>query len=177
MALTAGSPVKEYTDSMEREGRMTENTEQTQEQQDTAQAERFVWGPGDVVITQPETVEQPEVEMAQDDSESKKAIHHATRRGADMSLAKREISQESHAAVLAGRISLAEARDLGRENGPDGPVGGKAAKTKKVPEPKTGTCIACFCEEHLEETQSEEVEHEYDEPFGYGRNRRGEHIA
>lgn len=112
------------------------------------QADKYVWGPEDIEITKPEKVAEentPEtvVEMEQEDeAEPKKAIHHATKRGADMSLARREISQESHAAVLAGRISLAEARELGRNAGPDGPVGQSTKKaTKKVKEPRP--CLAC----------------------------------
>ncbi len=50
------------------------------------------------------------------------AVHHATKRGADMSLARKEISPDSHKAVHEGRISLEEARELGREGSPFGPA-------------------------------------------------------
>jgi len=45
-------------------------------------------------------------------------VHHQTVRGARLSLARKEISQESYRAVLAGALSLAGARNLGREGGP-----------------------------------------------------------
>lgn len=76
-----------------------------------------------------------------------KAVHHQTKRGADMSLAKCEISRESHAAVLRGELSLQEARDLGRSAGPSGPVqagnggSGKPRKPKRAKEPRP--CLAC----------------------------------
>jgi hypothetical protein len=40
-------------------------------------------------------------------------VHHQTERAADMALAKKQISQESYEAVLAGTLTLAEARKLG----------------------------------------------------------------
>lgn len=48
-------------------------------------------------------------------------VHHQTRKAADMSLAKKEISPESYAAMLAGELKLEEARNLGRDKGPDAP--------------------------------------------------------
>ena len=42
-------------------------------------------------------------------------VHGNTRKAADMSLSKREISPDAHKAVDEGRISLEEARELGRE--------------------------------------------------------------
>lgn len=61
------------------------------------------------------------------------AIHHQTRRGADLAFAKRLISRESHAAVLAGTLSLAEAKALGRDRGPD------TTRASDGPESATGT--------------------------------------
>lgn len=46
-------------------------------------------------------------------------VHGNTLKAADMSLAKKEISPASHEAVREGRLSLEEARDLGRDAGPD----------------------------------------------------------
>ena len=65
-------------------------------------------------------------------------------KAADLALMKATISQESHQAVLAGEISLDQARKLGREAGPDGPVGQSTAKasTPKKDKPVT-LCIAC----------------------------------
>jgi hypothetical protein len=45
-------------------------------------------------------------------------VHHQTERGARIALAKRLISQESYAAILAGTLTLAHARELGREGAP-----------------------------------------------------------
>jgi len=44
---------------------------------------------------------------------------HQTRKGADISLAKRQISPASYRAVLDGKISLHAARELGRDQEPD----------------------------------------------------------
>jgi hypothetical protein len=46
-------------------------------------------------------------------------VHHQTERGARIALAKKQISRASYEAVLRGEISLAEARELGRDWGPD----------------------------------------------------------
>lgn len=64
-------------------------------------------------------------------------VHHATRRGADTALAKRAISSDSHRAVLAGELSLEEARGLGRNASPAGP----AVRVNK--NDRTRSCIAC----------------------------------
>jgi hypothetical protein len=48
-------------------------------------------------------------------------IHHQTARGARNALAHRLISQESYRAVLRGELSLADAKSLGRDRGPDTP--------------------------------------------------------
>ena len=45
-------------------------------------------------------------------------VHHQTRRGADLALAKRLISRKSYDAVLAGEISLQRAKELGRSGTP-----------------------------------------------------------
>lgn len=56
-------------------------------------------------------------------------IHHQTRRGADLAIARKQISQESHTAVLAGTLSLDDAKELGRDRGPHGePVGSRISK-------------------------------------------------
>ncbi len=49
-------------------------------------------------------------------------VHHQTRRGADLALAKRLISRASYDAVLAGELTLAAAKDLGRDGGPYTPA-------------------------------------------------------
>ncbi len=46
-------------------------------------------------------------------------VHHMTVRGARNALAHRLISQESYRAVLRGELTLADAKALGRDRGPD----------------------------------------------------------
>ncbi len=50
------------------------------------------------------------------------AVHGNTRKAADLALAKRTISPDSHKAVLTDALSLEEARSLGRNAGPAGPA-------------------------------------------------------
>ncbi len=45
-------------------------------------------------------------------------VHHATKKAADIAIAKKQISPASHRAVLAGQISLQDARELGRSGAP-----------------------------------------------------------
>jgi hypothetical protein len=61
-------------------------------------------------------------------------VHHQTERGARIALAKKEISRASYEAVLRGEISLAQAKELGREGGPDAPTsrGGSRAATERL---------------------------------------------
>jgi hypothetical protein len=60
-------------------------------------------------------------------------VHHATKKAADKDLAEGTITEESRAAVLAGEMTLQEARNIGAEGGPtatdatDGP--GTATET------------------------------------------------
>ncbi len=51
-------------------------------------------------------------------------VHHATKKAADISLAKKQISPDSHKAIYEGRLSLGAARELGRDRGPDDVSGG-----------------------------------------------------
>lgn len=60
--------------------------------------------------------------------------------GADLALKRRAISEESHAAVLAGELSLQEAKDLGQDAGANGaplPTT-RISKDDRTPEP-------CMC--------------------------------
>lgn len=80
-------------------------------------------------------------------------VHHNTRKAADTALAKRLISRSSHEAVLAGTLTLAEAKELGHEVGPDAPTsrGGSGAATERPPEGRerpqedAGALRACLC--------------------------------
>lgn len=51
-----------------------------------------------------------------------KKVNGNTKLGADLALKRKTISEESYKAVLAGDISLQEAKDLGRNVGPTGPA-------------------------------------------------------
>ncbi len=68
-------------------------------------------------------------------------VHGNTKKAADMSLAKKAISPDSHRAVLAGDLSLEEARELGREGSPFGPTPKTANKNDRTRE------CACGCGE------------------------------
>ena len=64
-------------------------------------------------------------------------VHHQTVRGARLAIARKEISQESYRGVLAGELSLEEAKSLGRNVGPSGP----AVRVNK--HDRSRPCIAC----------------------------------
>ena len=54
-----------------------------------------------------------------------KQIDGRTKRALDTAIAKRQVSQDSYRAVMEGRITLQEAKDLGRENSPFGKRGAR----------------------------------------------------
>ena len=45
-------------------------------------------------------------------------VHHATRKAADKALREGQITEQSHAAVVAGEMDLATARSIGAESAP-----------------------------------------------------------
>lgn len=67
----------------------------------------------------------------QQNTTTEAAIHPMTRKAADTSLAKRQISPGSHKAILTGELSLEEARDLGREGSPFAPANTTVSKTDR----------------------------------------------
>jgi hypothetical protein len=71
-------------------------------------------------------------------------VHHASKRAADIALAKKAISPDSHRAVHEGRIDLEEARSLGREDSPFGPAPKAVDKNDRTP---TKTPCLCGCGE------------------------------
>ena len=71
-------------------------------------------------------------------------IHHNTKKAADTALAKRAISPDSHRAIHEGRITLEEARSLGREGSPFGPAPKVVSKNDRTP---TKTPCLCGCGE------------------------------
>ena len=70
-------------------------------------------------------------------------VNGNTKKAADMSLAKKTISPDSHRAVHEGRITLEEARELGREGSPFGP----AVRVNKNDRTPTKTPCLCGCGE------------------------------
>jgi len=72
-------------------------------------------------------------------------VHGNTRKAADISLAKRQISPASYRAVLAGEISLQAARDLGRDGSPEAPTG-RSDSRRASEQPREGrTPRLCMC--------------------------------
>ena len=104
-------------------------------------------GTGQIEITKPE--ETTEVEMAQEkDAEAgaPKAVHHATVKSANLAVARKEISADSCRTVIAGELSLKQAKSYGRDADRHGrPVQSETPKKKAPKKPKSGTCI-CGCQ-------------------------------
>ena len=81
-------------------------------------------------------------------------VHHQTERGARIALAKKQISQESYEAVVAGMLTLAEAKELGRE-GPQGAARVAAVQDEARRRPRStraggmqgGAYCLCGCRE------------------------------
>ncbi len=69
--------------------------------------------------------------MTEQENTQANAVHGNTKKAADLALAKRAISPDSHKAVHEGRISLEEARELGREGSPFGPAKKTVAKNDR----------------------------------------------
>ena len=67
-------------------------------------------------------------------------IDGRTKRALDTAIAKQQVSRESYRAVLEGRLRLAEAKELGRDHGPDGPT---KPTTRISKDDRTRECIAC----------------------------------
>ena len=80
-------------------------------------------------------------------TEQNPRIDGRTKRALDMAIARKQVSQESYRAVLAGEITLQRAKELGRDRGPadtpqasDGPRRASEGPRKgRRPRP----CIAC----------------------------------
>jgi hypothetical protein len=79
-------------------------------------------------------------------------VHHQTERGARIALAKKQISQESYDAVLAGTLTLPEARELGRGGGPDDTGQGRSGHEEGRKAPREGSqersqsgAVTCLC--------------------------------
>jgi hypothetical protein len=71
-------------------------------------------------------------------------VHGNTKKAADLALAKKAISPDSHKAIYEGRIDLEEARSLGREGSPYGPAPKAISKNDRTP---TKTPCLCGCGE------------------------------
>jgi hypothetical protein len=81
-------------------------------------------------------------------------VHHQTKRGARIALAKKQISQESYHAVLASEITLQQAKELGRDRRPhdtgqasSGHEEGRKAprKGRERSQESTGAPRTCLC--------------------------------
>jgi len=71
-------------------------------------------------------------------------VHGNTKKAADIALAKKAISPDSHRAVHEGRITVEEARSLGRDGSPFGPPPRAISKNDRTP---TKTPCLCGCRE------------------------------
>lgn len=71
-------------------------------------------------------------------------VHHKTERGARIALARKQITQESYEATLRGELSLVQARELGREGGPETRTirssSGAATEEPELPQERPGPC-------------------------------------
>ena len=85
---------------------------------------------------------------------TEKQIDGRTKRAADMALAKKQISQESYRAILAGTLPLAEAKSLGREGSPDTPPQPTSRISKDDRTPTKTPCL-CGCGELVPRTFSQ----------------------
>lgn len=85
-------------------------------------------------------------------------VHHQTVRGARLAIARKEIGQESYRAVLAGTLSLADAKRLGREGGPT-PTGASEGPREgtEIPERQPSPCV-CECGQHPKSPRSRFVQ-------------------
>lgn len=74
-------------------------------------------------------------------------VHGNTKKAADMALAKKLISRASYEAVLAGKLSLAEAKELGRDRGPDGTGQASSGREEATELSRKGRECLCGCGE------------------------------
>jgi hypothetical protein len=73
-------------------------------------------------------------------------VHGNTKKAADMALARREISRESHKAVHEGKITLAEARELERDRWPHDTGQASSGHEEGRKTPREGrTLRPCMC--------------------------------
>ena len=74
-------------------------------------------------------------------------IDGRTKRALDMAIARKQVSQESYRAVLAGEITLQRAKELGRDRGPADTSKGTSGPRRAPSGPRKGRqprpCIAC----------------------------------
>lgn len=103
-------------------------------------------------MTVAELTEEAGREMEQEENaeaEAPKAVHHATVKGANLAVARKEISADSCRAVVAGEITLQQAKAYGRDLDRHGnPVKSETPKkaSKKSTEPTLTPCL-CGCGE------------------------------
>ena len=75
-----------------------------------------------------------------------KDAHHQTKRGADIAIAKKQISPDSYRAVLAGEITLQRAKELGRSGAPTDTSEGTSGPRRASSGPRKGSRPRpCLC--------------------------------
>jgi hypothetical protein len=72
-------------------------------------------------------------------------VHHQTERGARIALAKKQISRASYEAILRGELSLVQARELGRDRGPDDTGQASGGREGATETPRKGRECLCSC--------------------------------
>ena len=66
-------------------------------------------------------------------------VHHATRKAANKDLTEGTITEQAHAAVLAGKMTLQEARNIGADPAPTDTAGGAAVQDEGTEAPRSAS--------------------------------------
>ena len=81
-------------------------------------------------------------------TEQNAKIDGRTKRALDMAIARKQVSQESYRAVLAGKLTLQQAKELGRDRGPGDTSEGTSGPRRTSEGPREGRqprpCL-CSC--------------------------------
>jgi len=72
-------------------------------------------------------------------------VHGNTKKAADMALARREISRDSHKAVHEGKITLAEARERGHDRGPGYTGQASSGQDETRTGPRSASVVGTYC--------------------------------
>jgi hypothetical protein len=66
-------------------------------------------------------------------------VHHATKKAADKDLSEGTITEQAHAAVIAGNMTLQEARNIGADPTPTDTAGGAAVQDEGTEAPRSAS--------------------------------------